>query len=51
LTSYSTTLPGEPPAAPVEEVEITDRDDDFVRFVVEDVARRRAAQVAFESPS
>ena len=30
---------------------ITDRDDDFVRFVVDDVARRRAAEVAFESPT
>jgi hypothetical protein len=37
---------GEPSTDTVEDVMITDRDDDFVRFVAEDVARRRAAQVA-----
>ena len=46
-----TAWPGEPPTDTVEDVMITDRDDDFVRFVIDDVARRRAARIAFESPS
>ena len=46
-----TAWPGDPPVDAIEDVMITDRDDDFVRFVVDDVARRRAAEVAFESPT
>lgn len=36
-----TAWPGEAPADPVEETSIVDRDDDFVQFVVDDVAARR----------
>ncbi|WP_022890206.1 hypothetical protein [Agromyces italicus] len=42
-----TAWPGEPPADPVDEVEITDRDDDFITFVIDDVERRRTAADAF----
>lgn len=37
-----TAWPGEPPADPVEEITISDRDADFVAFVVADLERRRA---------
>ena len=36
--------PGEEPAAEVPETVIENRDEDFVQFVVDDVARRRAAE-------
>ena len=39
--------PGEDPAPTVEESAITDRDEDFVQFVHDDIARRRAAEDAF----
>ena len=39
--------PGEEPAEPVEETPITDRDADFVQHVLDDVARRRAAEDEF----
>ncbi len=39
-----TAWPGEPPADSVEDVVIGDRDEDFVQFVVDDVARRREAE-------
>ncbi|WP_105034147.1 hypothetical protein [Cryobacterium aureum] len=39
-----TAWPGEPPAGTVEDVVIGDRDEDFVQFVVDDVARRREAE-------
>ena len=42
-----TTWPGEAPAEPVEEVPITDRDEDFVRYVLDEVATRQAAEDAF----
>ena len=42
-----TAWPGEDPAPSVEDVTIEDRGADFRRFVVEDVARRRAVEDAF----
>ncbi len=42
-----TVWPGEEPAEPVEETPITDRDADFVQHVLDDVARRRAAEDEF----
>lgn len=42
-----TTWPGEAPAEPVEEAPITDRDEDFVRYVLDEVATRQAAEDAF----
>lgn len=42
-----TAWPGEDPAPAVEESAIEDRGADFRRFVVEDVARRRAVEDAF----
>ncbi len=42
-----TTWPGEAPAEPVEDVPITDRDEDFVRYVLDEVATRQAAEDAF----
>ena len=42
-----TIWPGEAPAEPVEEVPITDRDEDFVRYVLDEVAMREAAEEAF----
>ncbi len=42
-----TTWPGEPPAPPVEDIPITNRREDFVAFVIEQVARRKAAEDAF----
>ncbi|WP_174844874.1 hypothetical protein [Cryobacterium sp. TMS1-13-1] len=40
-----TAWPGEPPADAVEDVVIGDRDEDFVQFVVEHVARQRESGV------
>ncbi|TFC86854.1 hypothetical protein E3T24_05940 [Cryobacterium sp. TmT2-59] len=52
--SRQTVWPGEPPADAVDDIEISNRDEDFVQFVVDDVARRREAEAAFyarvESP-
>ena len=42
-----TSWPGEPPADPVEDIVIGDRDKDFVQFVVDDVTRRREAEAEF----
>lgn len=42
-----TSWPGEDPAPAIEETAITERDQDFVDFVVEDVDRRRKAEEAF----
>ena len=42
-----TAWPGEAPAEPVEEVPIADRDEDFVRYVLDEVAIRQAAEEAF----
>ncbi|MEN8602923.1 hypothetical protein [Microbacterium rhizosphaerae] len=42
-----TSWPGEEAAEPVEDVAITDRDEDFIAFVTADVAKRRAAEQAF----
>ncbi|EIE97015.1 hypothetical protein [Saccharomonospora glauca] len=45
--SRQTTWPGEPPAAPVEDTPIEHRRDDFVQFVIEEVAKRQAAEDEF----
>lgn len=42
-----TSWPGEEPAEPIEEELISDRDEDFVAFVIEEVNRRREAEDAF----
>ena len=42
-----TSWPGEDPADPIEEATITHRDEDFVRFVLDEVERRREAEDAF----
>ena len=42
-----TTWPGDEPAEPVEEMVIANRDEDFVQFVFDDVARRRESEDAF----
>lgn len=42
-----TSWPGEGSATTVEDTAIVDRDEDFVQFVFDDVARRRAAEDAF----
>lgn len=42
-----TSWPGQDPAATVEDVVITNRDEDFVSFVVADLETRRAAESAF----
>ncbi len=42
-----TAWPGEEPADPVEEAVIANRDEDFVQFVLDDVARRRQAEEDF----
>ncbi|GAA4486901.1 hypothetical protein [Microbacterium panaciterrae] len=42
-----TSWPGEEPADPIEETVITHRDEDFVRFVIDDVERRRQAETDF----
>ena len=44
-----TAWPGEPPVDAVEDIVINDREEDFVLFVVNDVARRREAEVEFYS--
>ncbi len=44
--SRQTAWPGEAPAPPVEDTPITDRRADFVAFVIEQVARRKAAEDA-----
>jgi hypothetical protein len=42
-----TAWPGEPPADTIEDILISDREVDFVQFVVIDVARRREAESEF----
>jgi hypothetical protein len=42
-----TTWPGEPPADAVDDTVISNREADFVLFVVEDVERRREAEAGF----
>ena len=42
-----TVWPGEEPAEPVEDILIANRDEDFVKFVIADVARRREAERDF----
>lgn len=42
-----TVWPGEDPAEPIEDIEILHRDEDFVAFVIADVARRRKAEEEF----
>ena len=42
-----TIWPGEEPAAPVEDIIIPKRDEDFVQFVADDVAARRQAEDDF----
>lgn len=42
-----TSWPGEDPAPPVEDAVITDRGEDFVQFVFDQVDARRAAEEAF----
>jgi hypothetical protein len=44
-----TAWPGEPRADAVEDVVISDRDNDFVLFVVEDVSRRRESEAALNA--
>ena len=41
-----TAWPGEQPATPAEDTFIANRDEDFVRFVLDDVAARRQAEDA-----
>lgn len=45
-SSRQTAWPGEPPAPAVEDIPITNRRADFVRFVIEEVAKRKAAEEA-----
>lgn len=45
--SRQTAWPGEAPTPTVEDTHITDRRQDFVQFVLEQVAKRRAAEDAF----
>lgn len=42
-----TAWPGDEPAEPVTETTIVNRDEDFVQFVLDDCARRRAAEAEF----
>ena len=42
-----TSWPGEDPAPPVEDVVITDRAEDFVQYVFDQVAERQRAEEAF----
>lgn len=42
-----TTWPGEEPAEPATETVVVDRDEDFVQFVLDDTARRRATEAEF----
>jgi hypothetical protein len=44
-----TSSPGELPADAVDDIVISDRVEDFVQFVVDDVARRREAERAFSA--
>jgi hypothetical protein len=44
-----TAWPGEDPAPPVEDVVIANREHDFVQFIIEDVARREAAEDEFNT--
>ncbi len=44
-----TIWPGEEPGDPIEDIPITDRDAEFVEFVMADVQRRREAEEAFYS--
>lgn len=44
-----TAWPGEPAADAVEDVVIDNRDENFVQFVVADVARRHEAEAAFNT--
>ncbi len=46
-----TAWPGEDPSEPTQDSTITNRDEDFVQFVLDDVARRRHAEDAFEGDS
>jgi len=46
-STRQTAWPGEPSADTVEHLIITNRDEDFVRFVVNDVASRRSAWAEF----
>lgn len=46
-TTRQTTWPGEDPADPVEDRIIDNRDQDFVQFVLDDVAARRQAEDEF----
>ena len=48
-STRQTSWPGEAPADAVEDVVIIDRDEDFVQFVVDDVARRRDGEASFYS--
>jgi hypothetical protein len=45
----ATAWPGEPLADTVEDIVIGNRDEDFVQFVVDDVASRRNAEAAFSA--
>lgn len=42
-----TSWPGERPAPPVEETTIVNRDQDFVDFIIEEVAKRQTAEDRF----
>ena len=42
-----TVWPGEDDAEPIEDTPITDRDEDFVAFVIADVERRRQTEEDF----
>ncbi len=42
-----TSWPGENPADPVEEEPVTDRDEDFVQYVINEVDKRKKAEDAF----
>jgi hypothetical protein len=42
-----TAWPGEPPIAPVEDILIINRDEDFVQFIVDDVTTRSESEAAF----
>lgn len=46
-----TAWPGETPIDAVEEVVISNRDEDFVQFVVDDIAKRREAESVFQAMS
>lgn len=44
-----TAWPGEPPADGVEDIVIRNREEDFVQFVIDDIARRREGEVGFRA--